>query len=427
MFSVFVLIGQCMLNFLIIGFIEICNSLVELGKAKLFLRKQKRSFCELKERYYVALKYNFMDNLGFQFQYGLNKIEPFDIDDPEDKNKGIFFTTIDHIDKLFIRGAFVFEITIPNDSETVSLDESIFKQSSIDFNKNRSSGVFLTNHQYNIDDFIIKFNIVTHCALAWVSIDGSIESVKYLIDQGITKNVDTNYHGKHFAVKYGHLNIVQFLHENGTISNSNESYMICDAAENGYLDIVEYLVCNVIPLFTLRDIAIKYATRKGHIDIVKYLKNEIRNDSFIASMTNNEACDSTVVGQDLEQENTRTFIGEGNPYGNGLLRFTFKDTKLDLLNRNKEIWTFDKVYFCEPKSSYQDYDKYNDLVDKVMEYLEKHSFKASRTLLQGFEDRYNVGSFYSINKNVFGKYVSISVYHNFHNEDSTRYLLVKFY
>lgn len=82
------------------------------------------------------------------------------------------------------------------------------------------------------------------------------------------------------ACKYGHLNIVKNLLQNGAFINAEDYNNIpkvyrlplVEASENGHFEIVKYLIkCGANPNGYIRTSSLFYACEHGYLDIVKYL------------------------------------------------------------------------------------------------------------------------------------------------------------
>ncbi|OQS07525.1 hypothetical protein THRCLA_00462 [Thraustotheca clavata] len=107
-------------------------------------------------------------------------------------------------------------------------------------------------------------------------------------------NIATYLHQEHWAWKEswrgqatevaaekGHLNMIQFLHEN----NYDDAYTyhaMDAAAANGHLDIVRYLYVHRTE--GCSSLAISEATRYGHLDVVKFLHQYYESDQTTKKM-----------------------------------------------------------------------------------------------------------------------------------------------
>lgn len=93
---------------------------------------------------------------------------------------------------------------------------------------------------------------------------GHLDIVQYLHQNGAR-----HYNGFYLAAESGHLAVVQYLYQNGYNMNDVLNYAIELASESGYLEVVKFLhnvgaECHQ---------AIKSAVEYGHVEIVKYLYN----------------------------------------------------------------------------------------------------------------------------------------------------------
>lgn len=76
------------------------------------------------------------------------------------------------------------------------------------------------------------------------------------------------------AVANGHLDVVQWLHNNGTIIHIST---IDVAARNGYFNIVKYLHYNGSQI---TNITVKYAALSGNLDLIKWLYEKCGNITY---------------------------------------------------------------------------------------------------------------------------------------------------
>ena len=118
---------------------------------------------------------------------------------------------------------------------------------------------------------------------------GSLELVRYLIESGEETVKDEFF----WAAYHGHLNIVQYFHENGYsnkyirrsfLLNKEEKKTLVSASRNGHFDVVQYLYSEIEYLREQCDEALSWAAFYGHFDIVKYLY-----DNGADIHTNNDA------------------------------------------------------------------------------------------------------------------------------------------
>ena len=99
--------------------------------------------------------------------------------------------------------------------------------------------------------------------------EGSLRGVKYFQYIG----ADMNDKALRLASKYGHLDVVKFLHKEGADIHSNNGYALQLASSNGHLDVVKYLVKNGADIHVINDWALQLAKNNDHLDVVKYLKS----------------------------------------------------------------------------------------------------------------------------------------------------------
>lgn len=79
------------------------------------------------------------------------------------------------------------------------------------------------------------------------------------------------------AARYGHLDIVQYVVENGVDIHTHNDQAVFSAAENGHLDIFKYLHENGADIRANKDKALHSAVEKGHLHIVRYLFEQDQN------------------------------------------------------------------------------------------------------------------------------------------------------
>jgi ankyrin repeat protein len=117
-------------------------------------------------------------------------------------------------------------------------------------------------------------NIHSHndAALYCAAEYGHLNVVQYLIEQG-SKGFDKldDYILPRSAEK-GHFEIVKFLVEQGADIHSNNDYALRWAASNGHFEIVKFLVESGADIHAENDFAIRWAELSGHNEILKYLK-----------------------------------------------------------------------------------------------------------------------------------------------------------
>jgi ankyrin repeat protein len=99
--------------------------------------------------------------------------------------------------------------------------------------------------------------------------NGYVEIVKYLIEKGANVHTQNDITIK-TAAQNGHLNVIKYLVETGYIHSDNDA-ALRTASEHGYLDIVKYLVENGADIHAENEEALRYSSQNGHFDVVKYL------------------------------------------------------------------------------------------------------------------------------------------------------------
>jgi len=99
---------------------------------------------------------------------------------------------------------------------------------------------------------------------------GHLEVVKYLLEQGADLHVDNDYPLRK-AARYGHLEVVKYLLEQGADLHVDNDYPLRYAAENGHLEVVKYLLEQGADLHAGDNDALRWAALRGHLEIVKYL------------------------------------------------------------------------------------------------------------------------------------------------------------
>jgi len=108
--------------------------------------------------------------------------------------------------------------------------------------------------------------------LRWAAIYGSLEIVKFLIENGANIHVWNDWTLR-WAARNGHLEIVKYLVEKGANIHVMDERALHWAAENGHLEIVKYLVENGADIHAGNDYALCWAAERGHLKVVKYLQS----------------------------------------------------------------------------------------------------------------------------------------------------------
>lgn len=96
--------------------------------------------------------------------------------------------------------------------------------------------------------------------------NGDLERVKTLSTHITPKEL-----GLSLAIKYGRLNIVKYLVENGANIHHDSGEPIRDACRNGHLSVVKYLVEKGVDIHNHQEASMRLACFNGYLKIVKYL------------------------------------------------------------------------------------------------------------------------------------------------------------
>ena len=183
--------------------------------------------------YYKILPEN-LKCKGFQYHEGLNidtnEITPYRCDN------GLHFSDAEHILCFCKYGSVIAEVEIPDNAVVYHY-----------INKSKADRIILKNLRP-----------------LW-----SVETVKALIQEGVEFESYMN-HMLYEAAKYGYLDIVKYLIEQGANINVNEQ-TICLTLEHGHFDVVEYLIEHGANIHVWRENVLRYASKYGHFDVVKYL------------------------------------------------------------------------------------------------------------------------------------------------------------
>ena len=101
---------------------------------------------------------------------------------------------------------------------------------------------------------------------------GYLEVVKYLVEQGSYVRV-SNDEALRFASFNGHLEIVKYLVEQGADVRADNNYALRSASIKGHLEVVKYLVEQGANVHARNDEALFWAKRNEHFEVVKYLES----------------------------------------------------------------------------------------------------------------------------------------------------------
>ena len=200
---------------------------------------------------------------GFQYVDGLNVLKQEFNDDPTQSccAGGLYFTDAANIFEFIDYGIYVREITLPTDNPDFKMVK--------DDNKWRANMIILGKRYdlFNVDTF------------------------KYLIEKGASSRagICTNQRVLCRIVKYGRLDIINFLIENGANVHANNDLALRYSARKGYLDIVKILVENGANVHSFDDTALGLSAKNEHLDVVKYLvehgANIFTDDDFALKLS----------------------------------------------------------------------------------------------------------------------------------------------
>lgn len=138
-----------------------------------------------------------------------------------------------------------------------------------------------TNGHLDILSYLIErgadVNGWPYCALNQAVKYGQLEIVEYLVNHGttaVTNNfaMTSNFDCKLFDIAKS-LQIIKCLVNHGANIRFNDDYVFRYSAEMGYLEIVRYAVEQGADIHIFSDIAFKMASRHGHLEIIKYLES----------------------------------------------------------------------------------------------------------------------------------------------------------
>jgi len=143
----------------------------------------------------------------------------------------------------------------------------------------RKNITYSGSYLYNLDKYIKKkistivfkkVSYKTHKEFEDACINGDIEKIKSLVDQGFGLGKMIDYLLL-IASKNGHFPIVKYLIEQGADIHTNDDQALRLASENGHLPIVQYLVEKGANIRAKYDESLRVASEKGHLPIVQYL------------------------------------------------------------------------------------------------------------------------------------------------------------
>ena len=107
-------------------------------------------------------------------------------------------------------------------------------------------------------------------ALHWASKYGHLSVVEFLVKAGANVHANNN-EALRWASEYGHLPVVEFLVKAGANVADND-YALRWASEYGHLPVVEVLVKAGANVHADKDYALRWASKYGHLPVVEFLK-----------------------------------------------------------------------------------------------------------------------------------------------------------
>lgn len=130
------------------------------------------------------------------------------------------------------------------------------------------SGVkYVTKYFLKHQNISLDKNLLLNIAV----INGHLDIVKYLIENGANVNNPGVIPTLSYASNHGHLNIVKYLIENGANIHVNNEQALFFAAGKGNLDVVKYLIENGADIHANNEQALKTAAKYGRNEVVDYL------------------------------------------------------------------------------------------------------------------------------------------------------------
>lgn len=129
----------------------------------------------------------------------------------------------------------------------------------------------VSNNQFEVVRYLIEAGADIHVKderpLQTASAFGNMEIVKYLIESG-AKILPGEDGAMGWAGRNGHLDVLNYFAEiKGEIPEGSD-YALVYASENGYLEAVDYLLGLGVDAHGLNELALKSAVRKGHLNVV---------------------------------------------------------------------------------------------------------------------------------------------------------------
>lgn len=174
----------------------------------------------------------------------------------------------------------------------------------------------LTDENLDLDEIFHKKTL-----LCVASVFGNLETVKFLVDKQADVEIASRNETAEFnlssenetaltkALKYGHIDIADYLFQNGAelqVKNTIRNHLadaLETACESGNLDAVKWVIAHGYPITTENTVnALSAAAKENHIDVLAYLIEDVKMDvnaehidwSALGSATRN-SCDLDTV------------------------------------------------------------------------------------------------------------------------------------
>ena len=140
---------------------------------------------------------------------------------------------------------------------------------SITFVEEITPEFILNYNEKKIPDFdFLSQNL--NSLLKWVSRNGYLEAVKFLISKGADIHTDNDYPLR-WSSRSGHLEVVRYLVNLGADIHADDDYVLRWSSQSGQLEVVKYLVNVGANIHADNDCALRWSSARGHLEVVKYL------------------------------------------------------------------------------------------------------------------------------------------------------------
>ena len=209
---------------------------------------------------------------GFQYVDGLNVLLDDFNDDPNQSccKGGFYFTDAINIFKYLGYGIYLREIILP-------VTNPNFRMVKVGGYKWRANMIILGKRYElsNIDTlkYLIELETNKNCACVQSARYGYLELVKYLAENGADINANNDYAFRQSA-RYGHLEVVKYLVEHGRADiHANNDYALGLSAKNGHLDVVKFLVENGANIHADNDYALRWSGNNDDSRVIDYLES----------------------------------------------------------------------------------------------------------------------------------------------------------